>query len=96
MKRKIIGIALSIFMVASVVGCRVDTIETVETKDVGVVKMVNISKKIWYDQKTKIVYFWNGYLGSLYNYSTTPTPYYGSNGKLCVYDEDSCEIRELE
>ena len=95
MKRKIIGIILSVFMAVSIVGCRDNNIETVKTKDIGNVKMVNISNKIWYDQKTKIVYFWNGSLG-LINCATAPTPYYGVNGKPCMYDEASDQIVELE
>lgn len=97
MKRKIIGIIFGIFLAVNIVGCRFDNTEAIEIKSLGDVKMVNISDRIWYDQKTKIVYFWNGAFGmGSGNCATAPTPYYGSNGKLCVYDENSGEIRELE
>lgn len=97
MKRKVIGIIFCIFLAVNIVGCRFDNdnTETIKIKYLGNVKMVNISDRVWYDQKTKIVYLWNGYLGCEY-WATVPSPYYGSNGKPCVYDVSSGEIRELE
>lgn len=95
MKRKVIGIIFAIFCAVNIIGCRFDNTETIKIKSFSSVKMVNISDGVWYDQKTKIVYFWNGCL-QYSNCTTTPSPYYGSNGKPCVYDVSSGEIRELE
>lgn len=53
-----------------------------------------ITKDLYYDGNTKIVYWWNGYLNH-FDHATAPTPYYSENGNLCKYHPETGEIYDI-
>ena len=61
----------------------------------GTANLVEIGDRLWYDSTTRIVYFWNGYLGYT-DYSATPSPYYAPNGKPYRYNQETNTFEEIE
>lgn len=74
----------------------IKTTEGTVYKDFGVDRLQKLNDRLYYDQTTGIVYFWNGVFSIAKNSnSTTPTPYYSENGKLCRYDPVSNTMEEI-
>lgn len=58
--------------------------------------LIKIGDYLWYDQTTRIVYWWGGYLTTTGRHSTTPTPYYASNGLPYRYNPETNTFEEVE
>ena len=63
-------------------------------KEFGAARLQSLGNRLYYDQNTGIVYWWNGAL-FLSQHDTTPTPYYSENGKLYRYDPVSNTMEEV-
>ena len=57
--------------------------------------LIQIGNDLYYDATTKIVYFWNGYLGMV-DCATTPSPYYAANGLPYRYNPTTQTFEEIE
>ena len=53
-----------------------------------------VSRKLYCDTKTNIVYWWNGVLTNT-DASTTPTPYYAPNGLPYKYNPNTNTLVEI-
>lgn len=62
--------------------------------EVGISQLVEIGNGLYYDDMTKIVYWWNGKMTDKNN-STVPTAYYMSNGHKGRYDPEHNCIEEV-
>ena len=68
------------------VSVNVEGMQTIQPQTpIGIKALVEIGNNLWYDQSTRIVYFWNGILVG-YRSDTTPSPYYASNGLPYLYN----------
>lgn len=56
--------------------------------------LIEIGNFLYYDQTTRIVYWWNGYLGAN-QFSTTPSPYYAPNGLPYRYNPETNTFEEI-
>lgn len=58
-----------------------------------------IGDGLWYDTTTRIVYWWNGNLGTSfvnkYQSDTTPSPYYAPNGLPYRYNPETNTFEEI-
>ena len=73
----------------------VENSEKLQGNTFGKTNLIEIGGKLWYGTTTRIVYFWNGYLGYT-DYSTTPSPYYAPNGKPYRYNPETNTFEEIE
>ncbi len=62
-----------------------------EIENVSLGNMSSISDKLYYDNDTKIVYYYKSRTGGFSHLS----PYYSENGKLCKYNQSTKQIEEL-
>lgn len=62
--------------------------------EIGIPQMIEIGNGLYYDNMTKIVYWWNGSKIDKNN-STMPTAYYMSNGHKAKYDPEHNRIEEI-
>ena len=60
----------------------------------GIKSLVKLKNGLYYDEENLIVYYWNGISGV--NGATTPTPYYGENGRKCKYNPETNTVTEME
>lgn len=82
-------------------GCESETVvvnvenkEDIYNSTLGMDSLVAIGDGLYYDSSTRIVYWWNGNLGS---YSaTTPSPYYAPNGLPYRYNPEINTLEEIE
>lgn len=102
--RKIIAILLLLSIFLSVCGCGSNgsTITVATNSDdiapgsiFGYKGLIEIGNGIWYDQSTRIVYWWNGYMGTS-QIATTPSPYYAPNGLPYRYNPATNTFEEIE
>lgn len=103
MIKKILVIILCFVFIFSFVGCtetdtsiyvNVESRNELSGTKIGTDAMINISKNLWYDSSTRIVYWWNGSLG-FSRYDTTPTPYYAPNGFPYRYNPQTNTFEEI-
>ena len=99
-KKMMVTIYILLFILLALVtttGCiiRIETgEEIIEEPKLGTHTLVRIENDLYYDSTTGIVYWWNG--ASYGTFATMPNEYYSSNGKLCKYDKETRQIKELE
>lgn len=96
--KKIVMLIVCVFMTCLVTGCDTGT-SYHETFDVSLSNNQNICLQrikdtIYYDLRTDIVYFWNGY--NYYNASTMPSPYYAPNGLPYKWNPVTEKLEEIE
>lgn len=65
-------------------------------KQIGKYTLTEIGNGLWYDTTTRIVYWWNGFLSSCLNVSTTPSPYYAPNGLPYRYNPETKTFEEIK
>ena len=60
--------------------------------------LTKIGEGLWYDTTTRIVYWWNGRLSNIFHpeESTTPSPYYASNGLPYRYNPETKSFEEIQ
>lgn len=64
-----------------------------EKLNIGIDTLKEIGDGLYYDVNTNIVYWWNGIF---FGYpSTTPTPYYASNGLPYKYNPETNVLEEI-
>lgn len=102
--KKLLSIILCLVIVFSLVGCAVEekvVAVNIENSDnlagkvFGKDAMIEIGSNLWYDSTTRIVYWWNGILGSV-NHAATPSPYYAPNGLPYLYNPETNTFEEIE
>lgn len=101
--KRLLALILSCVLILSLIGCGEQTTVSVnvENKDdlsntgFGKAVMVEIGDGLWYDTTTRIVYWWNGVLGSVSHYATTPTAYYSPNGLPYRYNPETNTFEEV-
>lgn len=100
--KKIFTIVFCCLLVVALIGCApADTIVSVNVDSTtgltngvfGKSAMVEIGDCLWYDSTTRIVYWWNGNIGS--NWATTPSPYYAPNGLPYRYNPETNTFEEI-
>ena len=98
MKKKILVGLIGYMLLFSLVGCGKTTINVnVENSSelsgttLGINSLIEIGDKLWYDSTTKIVYWWNGYMGT-----ATPTAYYAPNGLPYRYNPETNAFEEIK
>ncbi len=97
--KKIVMLIVCVFMTCLVTGCDTEDISHHETLNVSLSNNQNICLQmikdtIYYDTRTGIVYFWNGY--NYYNASTMPSPYYAPNGLPYKWNPVTEKLEEIE
>ena len=98
-----------IFLLFSLTGCNKNTTTvTINMKNnnelygstLGTDSLIKIGNGLWYDQTTRIVYWWNGALkedfASSTRWDTTPSPYYAPNGLPYRYNPETNTFEEIE
>lgn len=102
MKKKLLALCM-IFSVSlcmtscgerQVVAVNVEKPESVSSPIVGLDALVEIGDCLYYDQSTRIVYWWNGQIDTMYG-STTPSPYYAPNGYPYKYNPETNTFEEI-
>lgn len=95
MKNKLLAV-LCISTLLSFSGCGVEsaqvnvrTNETTTINSVGIDNLIEIGGYLYYDNVTKIVYFWNGAIGYGGQSSTVPSPYLAPNGLPYKYEPET-------
>lgn len=108
MRKKLLIGLLSGLMCLSVVGCgeskpvnvNVSSDESLSGSTFGIDNLIKIGNGLYYDKTTRIVYFWNGYLGCNYleacRSDTTPSPYYAPNGLPYKYNQRTNTFEEID
>lgn len=98
--KKIVMLIVCVFMICclTVTGCDTD-VSYHETLNVSLSNNQNICLQrikdtIYYDTRTGIVYFWNGYNYS--NVASMPSPYYAPNGLPYKWDPITEKLEEIE
>lgn len=107
MKKAIILLLMCIFTFA-MVGCGNDTTtitvntttnENLSGSTFGLSSLIQIGDGLYYDSSTRIIYWWNGYLGTnssnVTRYDTTPSPYYAPNGLPYRYNPETNTFEEI-
>ena len=61
---------------------------------IGKESLIEIGDKVWYDSTTRIVYWWNGYIG-INNNATVPTAYYAPNGLPYRYNPETNTLEKI-
>lgn len=95
--KKIVMLIVCVFMICLVTGCDTD-ISCHETFNVSLSNNQNICLQrikdtIYYDTRTDIVYFWNGY--NYTNAASMPSPYYAPNGLPYKWNPVTEELEEI-
>lgn len=102
--KKLLSIILCLVIMFSLVGCAVEekvVAVNIENSDnlagkvFGKDAMIEIGSNLWYDSTTRIVYWWNGILGS-FNHAATPSPYYAPNGFPYLYNPETNTFEEID
>lgn len=62
---------------------------------IGTGSLIEIGGGLWYDSTTRVVYWWNGFLGGT-NYSATPSPYYAPNGLPYRYNPETNTFETID
>lgn len=98
--KKIVMLIVCVFMICclTVIGCDTDA-SYHETLNVSLSNNQNICLQrikdtIYYDTRTGIIYFWNGYNYS--NAASVPSPYYAPNGLPYKWDPIAEKLEEIE
>lgn len=103
--RKIIAVILSLCLAINLCGCssnntpisiNVENPSDLNGTTAGRKALIEIGGYLWYDSTTRIVYWWNGNLGTGVYSSTTPSPYYASNGLPYKYNPETNTFEEIE
>ena len=82
MKRKLLILTATLLLSCSVIGCGEETVLNVNVEDIeklsnnkfGKSALIYIGDYLYYDETTRIVYWWNGYVNYSYS-SISPSPY---------------------
>lgn len=101
--KKLLLLLVACILIISLIGCgESKTISVnVENKDdlssgvFGIKSLIEIGDGLWYDQSTRVVYWWNGYFIKS-SYDTTPTPYYAPNGTPYRYNPSTNTFEEIK
>lgn len=96
--KKIVMLIVCVFTICWLTGCNTDA-SYHETFNVSLSNNQNICLQrikdtIYYDTRTGIVYFWNGY--NYYNASSMPSPYYAPNGLPYKWDSITEKLEEID
>lgn len=102
MKRIITAVLACVIIVLAFTGCsenkpvnvNVEKDSTISGHTFGKSALIEIGDGLWCDTTTRIVYWWNGYLGGGYA-STTPAPYYAPNGLPYRYNPETSTFEEI-
>lgn len=102
MKNKILALSLLLSLaVFGITGCsnktltvNVENDEQLNIENVGMESLIELGSGLYYDSGTRIVYWWNGYYET--RSSTTPTPYYASNGLPYRYNPETNTFEEIK
>lgn len=102
--KKLLSIILCCLIILSLVGCggtktgvvavNVENSEDLSGPIFGRDALIEIGDNLYYDSSTRIVYWWNGSLGS--NYATSPSPYYAPNGLPYRYNPETNTFEEIQ
>lgn len=107
MKKKLFMTICVVALAYSITGCGENTTVSVNVKNSGELNNVVFGRKalrkigdgLWYDSTTKIVYWWNEYLGTGYwdttHIDTAPSPYYAPNGLPYRYNPETNTFEEI-
>lgn len=103
MKKKLLVIIFSCIFIFSFVSCTENTTINVNVENsselsstrIGIYSLIEIGDGLWYDQATRIVYWWNGDCYRQLESSTTPTPYYAPNGFPYRYNPETNTFEEI-
>lgn len=92
---------LTTLLLFSLVGCapravnvNVENSEKLHSNMIGKNTLIEIGGGLYYDSATRIVYWWNGFLGAV-DASTTPCPYYAPNGLPYRYNIETNTFEEI-
>lgn len=58
--------------------------------------MIEIGNYLYYDSTTRIVYWWNGIIGTAGDSAISPSPYYAPNGLPYLYNPETNTFEEIE
>lgn len=97
--KKIVMLMVCVFTICWLTGCDTEDISHHETLNVSLSNNQNICLQmikdtIYYDTRTGIVYFWNGY--NYYHAASMPSPYYAPNGLPYKWDPIAEKLEEIE
>lgn len=101
MKKRILTSLLLCGMLLGITGCggavsvNVNNSENLSGNTFGTYSLIEIGNNLYYDSTTRIVYFWNGFIG-IADCATTPSPYYAPNGLPYRYDPTTNTFEEIE
>lgn len=97
MKKTFLSLLVALVMMIFLAGCGggSEDLSIIEQGDITGIDLINIDGCLYYDAKTNIVYIWNGFF-DYYTTSTTPSPYYASNGLPYKYDPDTRKLKEIK
>lgn len=76
-----------------VVAVNVENPESVNSPIFGKDALIEIGGYLYYDQSTRIVYWWNGCIYG--QTATTPSPYYAPNGYPYKYNPETNTLEEI-
>lgn len=102
--KKILTILVACTVMLSMIGCGINQTTMVVSTDsdsisdgalLGHKALIGIGDGLWYDQSTRIVYWWNGFCGTS-QYATAPSPYYAPNGLPYRYNPSTNTFEEIK
>lgn len=76
------------------VNVNVENSEELNNIVLGKDALIEIGSYLWYDQTTRIVYWWNGVLTGCRR-DITPSPYYAPNGLPYRYNPETNTFEEI-
>ena len=92
----IIGLLFTGCSQEKLVAVNMENSENIHGELLGKDALIYIGTYLYYDQTTRIVYWWNGVLATGYNCGITPTAYYAPNGLPYRYDPATNTLEEIE
>lgn len=92
----VIAFSLASCAEEKVIAVNVENQEVMQNGIIGKDALIEIGSGLYYDSTTRIVYWWNGYLGIWWDYATTPSPYYAPNGLPYKYNPETNTFEEIE
>ena len=97
MKKAFLKLSVVLVLLLTLSGCGSESEDSsiIEAGSIAGVNLINIDGCLYYDTKTNIVYIWNGIFYCSTTPTTTPSPYYASNGLPYKYDPDTKQLKEI-
>lgn len=92
----IIGLLFTGCSKEKLVAVNLENSENIYGELLGQDALIEIGAGLYYDQTTRIVYWWNGYMNGTYEFAVSPTAYYAPNGLPYKYNPETNTLEEIE